>query len=115
MAFPPAFHFNCLQSIMAAPAAAKLKSTLAPTNAVLPSSSSSLAGTRLSSAAAGKARVTCETKDRWAGLSYDISDDQQDITRGKGMVDSAFQGGWGQGTQVAVMTTYDYISQGQRK
>ena len=54
------------------------------------------------------------TKDRWAGLAYDISDDQQDITRGKGMVDSVFQGAVGMGTQHAVMSSYDYISQGQR-
>ncbi|KAL0341375.1 UNVERIFIED_CONTAM: Ribulose bisphosphate carboxylase/oxygenase activase, chloroplastic [Sesamum radiatum] len=30
-------------------------------------------------------------QDRWKGLVEDISDDQQDITRGKGMVDSLFQ------------------------
>ncbi|KAA0856546.1 hypothetical protein EYC93_26900, partial [Enterobacter hormaechei] len=30
-------------------------------------------------------------QDRWKGLAYDISDDQQDITRGKGFVDSLFQ------------------------
>ncbi|VAH92469.1 unnamed protein product [Triticum turgidum subsp. durum] len=29
--------------------------------------------------------------DKWKGLAYDISDDQQDITRGKGIVDSLFQ------------------------
>ncbi|KAK6943002.1 hypothetical protein RJ641_028379 [Dillenia turbinata] len=29
------------------------------------------------------------SKDRWGGLAYDTSDDQQDITRGKGMVDSS--------------------------
>ena len=52
--------------------------------------------------------------DRWAGLGNDISDDQQDITRGKGMVDSLFQGAVGLGTQHAVMSSYDYISQGQR-
>ena len=54
------------------------------------------------------------SKDRWAGLAYDISDDQQDITRGKGMVDSLFQGAVGVGTQHAVMSSYEYISQGQR-
>ncbi|KAI5072028.1 hypothetical protein GOP47_0012134 [Adiantum capillus-veneris] len=53
-------------------------------------------------------------KDRWAGLAYDTSDDQQDITRGKGMVDALFQGAVGVGTQHAVMSSYDYISQGQR-
>eukprot|EP01018_Ginkgo_biloba_P018305 Gb_24107 [translate_table: standard] len=56
-----------------------------------------------------------ETKnDRWAGLAYDTSDDQQDITRGKGMVDSVFQGPVGMGTQTAIMSTYDYISSAQR-
>jgi|TARA_B110000977_G_scaffold4297_1_gene6005 hypothetical protein len=38
---------------------------------------------------------------RWKGMDEDISDDQQDIARGKGMVDSKFQGGFGLGgTQV---------------
>lgn len=40
------------------------------------------------------ALIVCEAQrsgDRWAGLGTDISDDQQDITRGKGMVDSLFQ------------------------
>lgn len=63
-------------------------------------------------------RVSCEVKrevvDKWAALGRDISDDQQDITRGKGLVDSAFQGGAGMGTQNAIMSSYDYISQGQR-
>nr|QKD76840.1 ribulose bisphosphate carboxylase/oxygenase activase [Cymbidium tracyanum x Cymbidium iridioides] len=53
--------------------------------------------------------------DRWAGLAYDISDDQQDITRGKGMVDSLFQAPMGDGTHVAVMNSYEYISQGLRQ
>lgn len=53
-------------------------------------------------------------KDRWAGLAYDTSDDQQDITRGKGMVDSLFQGAVGTGTQHAVMSSYDYVSSAQR-
>ncbi|KAJ7520340.1 hypothetical protein O6H91_19G001800 [Diphasiastrum complanatum] len=52
--------------------------------------------------------------DKWRGLAYDESDDQQDITRGKGMVDSLFQGPQGAGTQHAVMSTYDYISTAQR-
>ncbi|CAN1135149.1 Ribulose bisphosphate carboxylase/oxygenase activase 2, chloroplastic [Linum perenne] len=53
-------------------------------------------------------------KDRWKGLVTDISDDQQDITRGKGMVDSLFQAPMGAGTHHAVMTSYDYISHGLR-
>jgi len=52
---------------------------------------------------------------RWAGLDAgnDMSDDQQDITRGRGMVDPLFQGGGGmQGTQNAILSSEDYISQG---
>nr|P85086.1 RecName: Full=Ribulose bisphosphate carboxylase/oxygenase activase, chloroplastic; Short=RA; Short=RuBisCO activase [Arachis hypogaea] len=46
------------------------------------------------------------------GLAYDISDDQQDITRG--MVDSLFQAPMNDGTHYAVMSSYEYISQGLR-
>lgn len=55
------------------------------------------------------------SKDRWAGLAYDTSDDQQDITRGKGMVDTLFQAPMGTGTHYAVMSSYDYISAGLRQ
>lgn len=55
------------------------------------------------------------SKDRWAGLAYDISDDQQDITRGKGMVDTLFQAPMESGTHYAVMSSYDYISAGLRQ
>ncbi|CAL9767369.1 unnamed protein product [Musa acuminata subsp. burmannicoides] len=54
-------------------------------------------------------------KDRWAGLAYDVSDDQQDITRGKGLADSLFQAPTGDGTHEAVMSSYEYISQGLRQ
>lgn len=54
-------------------------------------------------------------KDRWAGLAYDISDDQQDITRGKGLVDTLFQAPMGDGTHIPVMSSYEYISQGLRQ
>ncbi|KAJ0962483.1 hypothetical protein J5N97_030311 [Dioscorea zingiberensis] len=54
------------------------------------------------------------SKDRWAGLAFDTSDDQQDITRGKGMVDSLFQAPMGDGTHIPVMNSYEYISQGLR-
>ncbi|GAU47135.1 hypothetical protein TSUD_247570 [Trifolium subterraneum] len=54
-------------------------------------------------------------KDRWRGLAYDISDDQQDITRGKGMVDSVFQAPQDAGTHYAVMSSYEYISAGLRQ
>ncbi|KAK6136064.1 hypothetical protein DH2020_030169 [Rehmannia glutinosa] len=54
-------------------------------------------------------------KDRWKGLVTDISDDQQDITRGKGMVDSLFQAPTGMGTHDPVLSSYEYISQGLRQ
>jgi len=52
--------------------------------------------------------------DRWRGLAYDMSDDQQDITRGKGLVDSLFQAPTGDGTHEAVLSSYEYLSQGLR-
>eukprot|EP00928_Gymnodinium_smaydae_P012124 TRINITY_DN14410_c0_g1_i3.p1 TRINITY_DN14410_c0_g1~~TRINITY_DN14410_c0_g1_i3.p1 ORF type:complete len:430 (+),score=34.12 TRINITY_DN14410_c0_g1_i3:179-1468(+) len=52
--------------------------------------------------------------DKWKGLAYDISDDQQDITRGKGLVDTLFQAPQGAGTHDAVLQSYDYVSQGLR-
>ncbi|KAK8935775.1 hypothetical protein KSP39_PZI013410 [Platanthera zijinensis] len=55
------------------------------------------------------------SKDRWAGLAYDTSDDQQDIVRGKGTVDSLFQAPMGDGTHVAVMNSFEYISKGLRQ
>lgn len=72
---------------------------------------------------AGKFKITAETddegkqtkKDKWKGLAYDISDDQQDITRGKGLVDSVFQAPQGTGTHYAVMSSYEYISTGLRE
>jgi len=52
---------------------------------------------------------------RWKGMDEDVSDDQMDIARGRGMVDSKFQGGFGLGgTQNAIMQSTDYMSQGQR-
>nr|QIT07159.1 chloroplast ribulose bisphosphate carboxylase/oxygenase activase 1 transcript variant X4 [Rhododendron hainanense] len=54
-------------------------------------------------------------KDRWKGLVFDESDDQQDITRGKGTVDSLFQAPMDSGTHYAVMSSYDYISAGLRQ
>ncbi|KAF5471634.1 hypothetical protein F2P56_008412 [Juglans regia] len=55
------------------------------------------------------------SEDRWGGLAFDSSDDQQDITRGKGMVDTLFQAPMGSGTHHAVMSSYDYISVGLRQ
>ncbi|XP_075514146.1 ribulose bisphosphate carboxylase/oxygenase activase, chloroplastic-like [Primulina tabacum] len=51
-------------------------------------------------------------EDRWKGLGEDISDDQQDITRGKGMVDALFQAPSGMGTHDPVLSSYEYLSQG---
>lgn len=53
--------------------------------------------------------------DRWRGLVEDISDDQQDITRGKGMTDTLFQAPTGCGTHDAVLSSYEYLSQGLRQ
>ncbi|CAN6320529.1 unnamed protein product [Urochloa humidicola] len=53
--------------------------------------------------------------DRWAGLASDTSDDQQDIARGKGLVDALFQAPLGSGTHVPVMSSHEYISQGLRQ
>ncbi|XP_023924697.1 ribulose bisphosphate carboxylase/oxygenase activase, chloroplastic [Quercus suber] len=70
----------------------------------------------------GKFKVVAETseekqteKDKWKGLAFDTSDDQQDITRGKGMVDTLFQAPTGSGTHHAIMSSYDYISTGLRQ
>ncbi|XP_078435485.1 rubisco activase isoform X2 [Wolffia australiana] len=54
-------------------------------------------------------------QDKWLGLYYDTSDDQQDITRGKGLVDSLFQAPTGAGTHDAVLSSYEYISQGLKE
>lgn len=53
--------------------------------------------------------------DRWKGLVNDVSDDQQDIARGKGLVDSLFQAPTGTGTHHAIMNSYEYLSQGLRQ
>ncbi|GAV78302.1 AAA domain-containing protein [Cephalotus follicularis] len=72
--------------------------------------------------APGSFRVVAEideekqtNKDKWRGLAFDISDDQQDITRGKGMVDTLFQAPTGAGTHDPIMSSYDYISTGLRQ
>jgi hypothetical protein len=109
-------------------AAAMQSVTVAQVGSAVPTSS--FLGSKVSKVAAnvsmgvskGKSRVVCEAMaeepkkkvDRWAGLGKDISDDQQDIQRGKGMVDALFQGAMGMGTQDVVLSSYDYISQGLR-
>ena len=63
----------------------------------------------------GKGNGVKVQMSRWKGMDEDISDDQQDIARGRGMVDSKFQGGFGLGgTQNAVMSSSDYISDGYK-
>jgi hypothetical protein len=57
-------------------------------------------------------------KGRWRAIDadQDASDDQQDITRGRQMVDSLFQGSQGLGgTHNAVLSSTDYLSAAQRK
>ena len=54
-----------------------------------------------------------ESKGRWKGMDagVDMSDDQQDISRGREMVDSLFQGGQGMGgTHNAILSSADYLS-----
>ena len=45
----------------------------------------------------GKGNGVKVQMSRWKGMDEDISDDQQDIARGRNMVDSKFQGGFGLG------------------
>ena len=47
-------------------------------------------------------------KDRWGHLATDISDDQLDIRRGKGAVDSLFQAPMDSGTHNPVMSSFEY-------
>ena len=68
-------------------------------------------------------RGTKNQKGRWVGMDEDISDDQADITRGKGMVDAKFQagnvGGTGVGTHESIQfqesVQKDLSSAGQDK
>jgi hypothetical protein len=56
-------------------------------------------------------------KGRWAGLDpdKDLSDDQQDITRGRDLVDALFQGASGRdGTHNAILSSEEYLSNAQR-
>merc|ERR1712178_526716 len=54
-------------------------------------------------------------KGRWKGLDEDVSDDQQDITRGRNMVDTLYQGFQGVGgTHNAVLNSTDYLSSSKR-
>lgn len=51
---------------------------------------------------------------RWLGLDTDISDDQQDIMRGRGMVDELFQGNT-RGTHNITMRSSDYVKANHQK
>merc|ERR1711998_648237 len=52
---------------------------------------------------------------RWGCLDHDTSDDQQDITRGRSMVDSLYQGSQGtSGTHNAVLNSSDYLTTSKR-
>jgi len=54
---------------------------------------------------------------RWKSMDagQDVSDDQQDIARGRGMVDSLFQGAQGMdGTQNAIMSSAEYLATASR-
>merc|ERR1719316_1045454 len=54
-------------------------------------------------------------KGRWRGLDEDVSDDQQDITRGRNMVDSLYQGFQGtDGTHNAVLNSTEYLGSNKR-
>jgi hypothetical protein len=52
---------------------------------------------------------------RWKGMDEDISDDQQDINRGRNMVDSLYQGfGGTAGTHNAILSSEEYLSKAAR-
>lgn len=55
------------------------------------------------------------SKDRWAHLATDQSDDQLDIRRGKGAVDTLFQAPDGMGTHDVVQSSWEYESSGLKK
>ncbi|KAL3647310.1 Ribulose bisphosphate carboxylase/oxygenase activase 2, chloroplastic [Castilleja foliolosa] len=90
-----------------------------PTSSFLGSSLKKLNSVYVPKACSSNFKVVAEIddkkqtdSDRWKGLITDISDDQQDIARGKGMTDSLFQAPTGMGTHDAVLSSYEYLSQG---
>ncbi|CAM8970952.1 unnamed protein product [Rhodiola kirilowii] len=96
--------------------------SLVPSSAFLGASLKKTSGKSISNKSSSVVKVVAEVneekqtnKDKWAGLAYDMSDDQQDITRGKGLVDSLFQAPSGAGTHYAIMSSYDYVSTGLRQ
>lgn len=96
-----------------APSSAFFGSSLKKVTQKLPKAASPSGGLRVRAKDGDEEKQT--EKDKWRGLAYDTSDDQQDITRGKGMVDSLFQAPMGTGTHHAIMSSYDYISTGLRQ
>ena len=90
-----------------------------PTSSFLGSSLKKASVVKSSGSGKGSFKVVAEVKqtdgDRWKGLIEDVSDDQQDITRGKGMVDPLFQAPSGMGTHDPVLSSYEYLSQGLRE
>lgn len=97
--------------------------TLPPTSAFFGGDIKKLVFKPKTKASSGKFKVVAAevdedkqtNKDRWRGLAFDESDDQQDITRGKGMVDTLFQAPMDSGTHYAVLSSYEYLSTGLRQ
>jgi len=64
---------------------------------------------------APKTIYTAKTKGRWKGLDEDDSDDQQDITRGRNMVETLYQGFQGtDGTHNAILNSSEYLATNKR-
>uniref|UniRef100_A0A5B7BW05 Ribulose bisphosphate carboxylase/oxygenase activase, chloroplastic n=1 Tax=Davidia involucrata TaxID=16924 RepID=A0A5B7BW05_DAVIN len=97
----------------AVPNSAFLGSSLKKVNSRLPNPKVSWSGSFKIVAEVDEEKQT--NKDKWKGLAFDTSDDQQDITRGKGMVDPLFQAPMNTGTHYAVMSSYEYMSTGLRQ
>ncbi|KAL6128196.1 hypothetical protein ACLB2K_071552 [Fragaria x ananassa] len=96
------------------PSSSFMGSSLKKVNSRFPSSKVSSGSFKIVAAESEIDEDTQTNKDKWKGLAFDESDDQQDITRGKGMVDTLFQAPMGDGTHMAIMSSYDYISTGLR-
>ncbi|XP_061997456.1 ribulose bisphosphate carboxylase/oxygenase activase, chloroplastic [Rosa rugosa] len=94
------------------PSSSFMGSSLKKVNSRFPNSKVSSGSFKIVAEAVDEDKQT--EKDKWKGLAFDTSDDQQDITRGKGMVDTLFQAPVGDGTHMAIMSSYDYVSTGLR-
>lgn len=94
------------------PSSSFMGSSLKKVNSRFPNSKVSSGSFKIVAEAVDEDKQT--EKDKWKGLAFDTSDDQQDITRGKGMVDTLFQAPMGDGTHMAIMSSYDYVSTGLR-